>query len=342
MFDKGQSLENEFESEQALACYELAMKKAKTENNDDLFVRALEASAYVLMELEKDEEARSRLKRVISLDPNGGSHQKYMFLAQLSEGMDAVNLYKSGIELIKKCRLNEADKAVECNKQEADAYCAVADLYMTDLCDEADAESVCLDCITKACAVDPENAQAWFTAASFHTVKAQQDKSRECVEKCLALMNPKIEAALEDQAKKESESEQEEEGGQIDLEDVTGIPLASLIALTRIMIELQMWQKAADLLEVMLEEEEDNVEIYYLLVEVGKELKWMESDPDAMREYASNCKIMSAQLGDTQLAEEMEELLKQLPEPAQSIDGDDNEELQLDCSSSDDEQMELT
>ena len=53
------------------------------------------------------------------------------------------------------------------------AFCAVAELYMTDLCDVPDAETECLAAIERGCSADPTNPEALQTKARFLVVKEE-------------------------------------------------------------------------------------------------------------------------------------------------------------------------
>lgn len=65
------------------------------------------------------------------------------------------------------------DETKESRKELSSAYCAVAELYMTDLCDNPEAETECLKSVQKAVEVDPQNAEAWQTKARLHLIKSE-------------------------------------------------------------------------------------------------------------------------------------------------------------------------
>ena len=59
-------------------------------------------------------------------------------------------------------------------KQElSNTYCAIAELYMTDLCDENEAEQECESNIKKSIEVNESNPEAWQTKARFHLIKSE-------------------------------------------------------------------------------------------------------------------------------------------------------------------------
>ena len=66
---------------------------------DPKHIDALQTMASVQMEMGNTESARNIYEKLIELSPNEG-FSKYMCLAQLSTGIEAVNFYKRGIELM--------------------------------------------------------------------------------------------------------------------------------------------------------------------------------------------------------------------------------------------------
>ena len=110
------------------------------------------------------------------------------------QGKESLQLYKKAIELIseslKTSSLDmngklESDKDVKTsiysskktpetlNHEVSNAFCAVAELWMTDLCDETEAESECASSIAKAVEADNSNPEAWQTKARFHMIKSE-------------------------------------------------------------------------------------------------------------------------------------------------------------------------
>ena len=120
---------------------------------DPKHVEALEIMASVQMEMGNSESAKNIYIKLTELNPNEG-FSKYMCLAQLSDGLEAVNFYLKGIELM----LIEYEKQSNENKQQAStsskasaeldeeeesgqvsksdistAYGSIAEIYLTDL-----------------------------------------------------------------------------------------------------------------------------------------------------------------------------------------------------------------
>lgn len=124
---------------------------------DPKHIEGLETMAAVQMEMGNTESAKTIYEKLIELTPNEG-FSKYMCLAQLSTGIESVNLYKKGIDLMliqynkeqqdnpNKNNKPTTSKAASFLEEEDDddeegvsksdistAYGSVAELYLTDL-----------------------------------------------------------------------------------------------------------------------------------------------------------------------------------------------------------------
>ena len=155
-------------------------------------VEALELLAVVLLEghAELREEALLLLKRAVELQPDDG-HQKYMYLAQMLEGTDALESFLKGILIMEKMCDEETRIGSECAAGSEDvessnlsldlsnACCSVVELYMTDLCDKAEAESQCEAFCLKALEHEPGNPEALQMIATFLLSTNRVDEARE-------------------------------------------------------------------------------------------------------------------------------------------------------------------
>ncbi|BHF84577.1 hypothetical protein SprV_0902772800 [Sparganum proliferum] len=343
LLKKATKATDEFEPQQALNCYKAALAKldSQTPSADSadeaaehlsMTLQCLQSSAFILLELGRAEEAQKLLHRAVSLSPDEG-YEKYMYLAQLSEKKDAVDLYLRGISVVNAAIENTPDVApqvatatekgdeevvetppppptkTELKRALSNAYCAIAEIYMTDLCDEPDAETECLAAVESATKADEKNPQAWLVTANFRLVKAEKQAAKDALEKCLSLYWPRVETAISDlQGEKEDDEEEGEEDAKkrtdeedmdtesldnrLDLEELSGIPFEAHISMARMMLELEMNERAADVLEALLEEDDENAEVYYLISVVGQQL-WKESDPERLRHYVTMAKLAS-------------------------------------------------
>ena len=107
--------------------------------------RALEMTASLLLEAGQVEQAKQCLGRAITVLPNQG-HAKFFSLAQLFSGQESLDIYKQGILILQDVLSQmdqESNEAKEARKELSNSFCAVAELYMTDLCDKEEAEAEC-------------------------------------------------------------------------------------------------------------------------------------------------------------------------------------------------------
>ncbi len=73
-------------------------------------------------------------KQSIDLSPLTG-HSKYLYMGQLSEGIVAIDYIKKGIDIMTKlmgCETSGASEASVSCEELSTAYCALAEVYLTD------------------------------------------------------------------------------------------------------------------------------------------------------------------------------------------------------------------
>lgn len=119
---------------------------------DNGSLAALDALAEAALACGEAEEAKQALSRSVELSPSGGAG-RYMYLGQLSDGADALAWFAKGIAGLRDAlaaidqtsgsrdELHEA--WIEATNALAVGLCSVAEIYLTDACDEPDAEQTC-------------------------------------------------------------------------------------------------------------------------------------------------------------------------------------------------------
>jgi tetratricopeptide (TPR) repeat protein len=125
--------------EKAVSLYDEGVRRFP---NDTLI---MDQYTDLLIQLGQFEKAKQLIERSIQLNPERDG-QKYMNLAEMLSGADAVQMYIQGIKVLKtdyerfKASLNKTQENL-CKKQMASAHASIAESYMTEpLCDEPDAE----------------------------------------------------------------------------------------------------------------------------------------------------------------------------------------------------------
>ena len=124
----------------------------------------MDAYTDLLLQLDQPQKARQLIERSIMLNPNKEG-RKYLNFAQMLTSFESLQMYNKGVEVLEtdaenyKKGLRHEDYALTI-KQIASAYASLADLYMTDLCDEPNAEEKCEESLKKALEKDSDNIDA--------------------------------------------------------------------------------------------------------------------------------------------------------------------------------------
>ncbi|XP_063845134.1 uncharacterized protein LOC135091423 [Scylla paramamosain] len=370
-------------------------------------VAVLETSASLCLEVGNLDGARHCLGRAITVQPEGG-HEKYMSMAQLMEGREALQCYQKGIEILTRKVLSlpvvkkaeEAGEPVDMTMQDdsgrngtstessgvaavtvkteprdpmldegnenlcpaeaeagasrgstsasslgpqqderaglvrqmSTAYCSVAELFMTDLCDEEEAEEACRANILKAIEVDPSNPEAFQHMASFLLVKQEVEEAKKYIAQSLEVWLPQYRAVREGKAAT----------GSFDPVEVCPLSYATRLTTARILIEVEDHKSAVEVLEGLTEEDDEVVDVWYLM-------GWSHYlQGEEQREAAQYClhralKVHSeTPCEDSQLVEHMQELMEELGPYIEKEEPDQDVEEELEEDSEEDEEEEDT
>ncbi|KAG0722799.1 putative assembly chaperone of rpl4 [Chionoecetes opilio] len=369
-------------------------------------VAALETSAGLCLEVGNLDGARHCLGRAITVQPESG-HEKYMSMAQLMEGREALQCYHKGIEILTrkmsslpaeeggdegamavgqdKARspamlegnenLSPAEaeaggsKASPCPKapqtpqqkeragvarQVSTAHCSVAELFMTDLCDEEEAEEVCRRLHHKGHPGGPHQPRglpahgeplcvwppcwsvlafyfslAW-TLASFLLVKQEVEEAKQYIGKSLEVWLPHYKAVREGKA----------DPGTFDPVEVCPVAFGTRLSTARILIEVEDHASALEVLEGLLEEDDEVVDLWYLM-------GWSNYlQGEEQHEAAQYCLHRALQVHaevpceDAQLVEHLKELMEELGPYTEGEESENGIEEELDDISEEDEDEE--
>ncbi|KAI9752339.1 MAG: hypothetical protein M1815_000589 [Lichina confinis] len=218
-------------------------------------VLALLGEAYVA--LGDVDEARSYFLRASEADPDGltsedagGGAEKFLWLAQLCEegGRASLDWYERGIQALRKqihdleTRIPRPDtQSIEDRKDKlAKALCGVAELYMTDLSWEDEAESKCEMVIDEALTACPDSPESLQTLASIRISQTRINDAKIALKKS---MNTWKDLLPEDSK-------------------VPDFP--TRISLARLLLETEMYEVALKVLERLITDDDQSVEAWYL------------------------------------------------------------------------------
>jgi len=230
---------------------ELAQKfceRALQIDNDN--VRALELTASLLLDMGEVEQAQNCLGRAIFVEPQTG-HSKYLTMAQLMTGVESRDLYHKGIELIQKLisSLPTSDERLaDLRRSLSNAMISISEIYITDLCDEPEAEEESKKFIKSAIEADPSNPEAFQAQANYALIVEEIETAKTAIDKSLQLWLPDQLKFIEENTGKE-----------------TTLSYEFRISTVKILLDLEDYDNAVTILDSLLQEDEEEVNTWYLL-----------------------------------------------------------------------------
>ena len=244
LISKANDALNKLQPDLACKFYQKALQMEPQNTN------VMDALADVLIQLGQSSEALNLLTQSTLIAPNENPY-KWMFLAQLQTGIDAMESYNRGIILLTSVTndpdINNIEGKLEFyNKQISKAYCSIAELYLTDLCYEEGAENKCEEAIIKALAINSTSLDACnIMEKVYTTVKESIDKftARTVIEE----ISPDQEDDLEDAPEPEF-----------------------CVATSKLLIECaainpKFADYAMTLISDLLRQDDENVELWYMM-----------------------------------------------------------------------------
>ncbi|TDH70873.1 hypothetical protein CCR75_004985 [Bremia lactucae] len=261
---KAESLVDQCQPELALQFYEKALQQ------DPGNASLLDSIGELSTELDNPERARSAFRQSVQISPSQNP-AKYFYLAQLVTGTEAEQYTTQGIAFLEQELQQHAEthnpEVISIKKKICDAYCSLGELYMTDLCDHKEAESRCEMFFEKAMNFDiglPEPTQA---LANLRLVQQRKEEA---------------DVLLEDTYRRLNEMCDVESLPSLDFRTATG----------KMLIEVERYEQACDILEGVMQEDDENAELWFL---VGTCYRAMDDLPNAL-EFFEKCLAMLSKL----------------------------------------------
>ena len=243
-------------------------------------VNILDALGEACLQANLVPQAHAAWTKSIELSPNGNPH-KYLNLAQIVEGTQAEEYTLSAINIMLQSSTSDENQKLVC-----DAYCSLAELYVTDLCDDENAEKMCEDYLLKAMSHDVGSPEPMQGYANLRIIQNRGEEAAKFIyEAYIRLCNI------------------EEQNGAVpsmEFRIVTG----------KLLMETNQFNAAAEVLEGVMAEDDENAELWYL---VGKCYLALE-DSLLARDFLTKCSEMLLKLKknnsefnlESQLAEVLE------------------------------------
>lgn len=323
--------------------------------SSDGALASLNLLGQISLELGDFEAARSYFLRAVAIDQDGsrseevgGGSEKFLCLAQLSEegGKDSVGWFEKGAAALKAQiqKLEEATQRKRTDVQEmqlddlrrkhAMCLCAVAEIYMTDLSWEADAEQRCEALVTEATMTAPDSAESWQTLANVRISQSRIDDAKAALLRSMEIWRD------------------------LPTEDPSVPDFPSRVSLARLLMEVELEQDALEVLERLVGEDDHSVEVWYLggwsLYVMGDKQRTDKKGEDewkltwySSRTWLNQCLKLfkKQQYEDDRLGEHTNELLagiaKELGVAPVMEDGEEEEEGDWEEDDEDDEDDEM-
>jgi tetratricopeptide (TPR) repeat protein len=247
-WEEAESLIEQFEYDSAINIYRNELKN----NPND--TKIMDALGDVLLLKGDTPQAQKILASSIALSPEEGA-SKYMNMAQILEGQDSLKHYQKGIELLQKEKENaQSEDQQSITERIATGLVAMAEIYMTDECDAENAESECDRLLTEALRIDPLNPE----------VKQQLANNK------MNQQNPQEALQYLKQSKAIWSDKEPDEWPSYEFRTQTA----------KFFIELNEFETAAEILDALIEEYDENSEIWFL---TG--LSYSNFDPEEALQY---------------------------------------------------------
>ncbi|XP_026225593.1 probable assembly chaperone of rpl4 isoform X2 [Anabas testudineus] len=349
-------------TEESMDCFDFEMAGLfcqRALDVDPTNLQALDMLGHIYSELGDTEKAKGVFLRAVELSPDVG-HTKYMYLGQIHTGLEAVEYYTRGVQVLLSALDKEAQTTVQAGaaalpvedphlptaKDVSVAYCSIAEIYLTDLCMEEGAADKCREFIERALQYHHDNPEALQLMASYLFSVDRNQEGKEYLLKSVGLWLPA--------QKQIAASSSTEEDVQNEVP-----PYEWRITTAKLLIESEEYEMAVDVLEGLLEEDDEVVQVWYLSGWVcylqlekakeqqereGRQVTEQEKEEcnalkEAARSYLTNAKKLYSKLrcDDQPMLDHVEQLIGELGGEVEGEDGDPGLEEDYEPCSDDDE-----
>ena len=239
---------------EAIALYKTVIE----ENPEDVAV--IDALGELLLEVGDAETASQLFRRSIQLSPDANPG-KYMYLGQICEGLEAVELFERGIGIMEReyqallasstggaaggaaaaAAGDEESELAQRRSGLCSAYCSVAEVLLLDAADSEQIHERCRTALTDAQRWDETSPEPHQGLANLHLGRGEADASLAALQQSLRLTD----AFAEDPVRRPS----------------FGFRMGN----AKLLLELGRWAEAVAAFEALMREENEDVELWYLL-----------------------------------------------------------------------------
>jgi len=290
MMAQGNSALQKCQPDLAVQFFQRALEKTGNADTD-----IMDTLADTYLQMGDPENALALLQNSIRIAPESSAY-KYLYIAQLQDGADALISFQRAIALLARDQElaakaaaaggTNADgedvikRAVMIQKQHAKAYCSIADLYLTDLCEEVGAEQACEEALRLASTVDADGLDMLQTLASLRISQCRNEDACVIIQgvfnRVHASLNFSQQASLMSDLIAQAEAAKNGTvfaGGAGDDKEAPEDECPEhhfCISTAKILVECAIQQpvlaeNAMELVQLLLEEDDDNTELWYIM-----------------------------------------------------------------------------
>ena len=281
--------------------YKFCQKALELEPNN---TNVIEVTGNVCAEQGELEKAKQYFLKAVKLEPDTG-HIKYLYLGQISEGQEAVKYFNNAINILKlklESILNNTKDPGEKQMQQrsintdiSNVYCSLAEIYMTDCCTEEDAQKLCEYFCKQAIGTNDKNPDSYVVMCNFLLSCNDMVQAKESALK------------LYDLWRSLTESQQDN--------IPTAMSYECRVSLIKVLIEIEYFDKVYDIVDQLIEENEDDIRIWYYLGLAKYFLLQADKNNDNPRFYLEKALELFEKTGyeDDDMKTHIEEMLGSCP-----------------------------
>lgn len=241
--------------------YQNAIKQKP--NDADLYHKL----ALMYVEQGDPEEAHKAFQKSIDLSPDT-NESNYLYIGQQCYGIHAKSAFEKGIALMVKkldaikSSSNSQKEISRLNLEISNVYVSIAELFMTDLCEEQDAQTQCEHYLNLSIKYDQNNIESYATFGQFrHCQQRDQDAI-----KYFAISLQKLFGGADDDHNetKDNEDNTNKIESKLDIFNEESLTIDSFMKIVKLGIELEQYQPCIRVLKSLVNANEEIGECWAL------------------------------------------------------------------------------
>eukprot|EP01138_Halocafeteria_seosinensis_P013440 gb/GECG01013726.1/.p1 GENE.gb/GECG01013726.1/~~gb/GECG01013726.1/.p1 ORF type:complete len:358 (+),score=75.81 gb/GECG01013726.1/:1-1074(+) len=275
----GHSLRDQGDLQHAIQFYQRALE---TTQEGEIPLECLNSLGECYAEQGDHDNAIQVFQKCVEVDPEHSGHA-WMYLGQFMEGFQALESFNNGVNCFKNQihalqeKNNKGDDAekqrLALMRQLVSGYCTMAELFMTDLCFEDDAETSCEQLLQQALQYDEKNIEALSTLANFRLCQQKPDLAKQAIQEATTSLS-KLEEEINKQYVLDNNPASAASNSIGSANDTTssGIvcvmpPYSTRSGLAKAAMEAECYSEALNVLEGLLAEDDTDLELWFLVAE---------------------------------------------------------------------------